>query len=38
MIRTKRTRIGMAPCAEGLGSLEVSKPRIFMRIGLLPDK
>ena len=38
MISTSRTRIGMAPCADGLGNFEVSKPRIFMRIGLLPSK
>jgi hypothetical protein len=28
----------MAPCAEGLGNRAVSKPNIFMRIGLLPDQ
>jgi hypothetical protein len=30
--------MGMAPCANGLGNRTVSKPNIFMRIGLLPDQ
>jgi hypothetical protein len=30
--------MGMAPCADGLGNRAVSKPNIFMRIGLLPDQ
>jgi hypothetical protein len=31
MISTKSTKIGMAPCADGLGNFEVSKPNIFIR-------
>jgi hypothetical protein len=38
MTSTNSTNMGMAPCADGLGNRAVSKPNIFMRIGLLPDQ
>jgi hypothetical protein len=38
MIKTSKTRIGIAPWAEGLGSFAVSNPKIFMRYGLLVVK
>ena len=38
MTKIKRTKTGIAPWVVGLGSLAVSKPKIFMRIGLLPLK